>query len=122
MPKKTRNTWSDSSSWTMVKFVHQEVMRGTKAIVGVAWYVALSCDEMFTIENQFWLFVHYYVVHNCVRIPIFILLDKVLEGSSNDNLTQGHYGNVDNWWRVSNKSDYLGVHLLWGKWCYKIDS
>jgi hypothetical protein len=58
MLKKTRNTWSDSSSWTMVKFVHQEVMKGTKVIVGVAWYVALSCDEMFTIDNQFWLFVH----------------------------------------------------------------
>ncbi len=42
----------------MVKFVHQEVMKGTKVIVGVAWYVALSCDEMFTIDNQFWLFVH----------------------------------------------------------------
>jgi hypothetical protein len=28
------------------------------------------------------------VLHNCVRIPIFILLDKVFEGSSNDNLTK----------------------------------
>jgi hypothetical protein len=56
--------------------------------VGVVWYVALSCDEMFTIDNQFWLFIHCYVVHDWVRIPIFISLDKVFEGSNSDNLTR----------------------------------
>jgi len=45
----------------MVEFMHQEVMR---AIVGVVQYVALNCDEVFTIDNQSWLFVHYDVVHN----------------------------------------------------------
>ncbi len=72
----------------MVEFVHQEVMRATKTIVGVVRYVALSCDEMFIIDNQSWLFIHYYVVHNWVKIPIFISLDKVLEGSDSDNLTK----------------------------------
>jgi hypothetical protein len=62
------------------------MIKATKAIVGVVWYVALSCDEMFRIDNQYWLFLHYYVVHNWVRIPIFIFLDKVLEGSNSDNL------------------------------------
>ncbi len=86
--KITKNTWNDSYGWTMVEFVHQEVMKGTKAIVGVVWYVVLSCDEVFTIDNQSWLFVHCYVVHNWVWIPIFIFLNRVLEGSSSENLTK----------------------------------
>jgi len=45
----------------MVEFMHQWVMSATKATMGVAWYVALSCDGVFTIDNQFWLSIHYYV-------------------------------------------------------------
>jgi len=69
----------------MVEFMHQEVMR---AIVGVVQYVALNCDEVFTIDNQSWLFVHYDVVHNWVRIPILLSLDKMFEGLDSDNLTK----------------------------------
>ncbi len=41
--------------------MHQEVMKAIKAIVWVIWCVVLSCDEMSIINNQSWLFVHYYV-------------------------------------------------------------
>jgi hypothetical protein len=41
-----------------------------------------------TIDNQFWLSLHYYVVQNWVRIPILISLNMMLEGSSSDNLTK----------------------------------
>jgi hypothetical protein len=68
--------------------MHQEVMRATKVVVGATRYVVLSCDEVFTVDNQSWLFVHCYVVQNWVRIPIFIYLDKVLESLSSDNLTK----------------------------------
>jgi hypothetical protein len=40
--------------------------------------------KVFTIDNQFWLSIHYYVVQNWVRI----LLDIMFEGSSSDNLTK----------------------------------
>jgi hypothetical protein len=30
--------------------------------MGVAYYVVLNCDEVFIVDNQSWLFVHYYVV------------------------------------------------------------
>ncbi len=46
----------------MVEFMHQEVMRAIKAIMGAVRYVALNCDEVFTIDNQSWLFVHTDVV------------------------------------------------------------
>ncbi len=36
-------------------------MKAIRAIVQVVWYVVSSCDEMFIITNQAWLFVHCYV-------------------------------------------------------------
>jgi len=63
-------------------------MKAIRAVVGVARYVVLSCDEVSTIDNQYWLHVHYYVMHNWIRIPILISLDKMLEDSSSDNLTK----------------------------------
>jgi hypothetical protein len=68
--------------------MHQEMMRVTRTIVGATRYVVLSCGEFFIVDNQSWLLVYYYVVHNWVRIPIFISLDKAFEGSSSDNLTK----------------------------------
>jgi len=41
-----------------------------------------------TIDNQFWLFLHYYVVQYWVRISILISLNMMFEGSSSDNLTK----------------------------------
>ncbi len=57
--KHSRN---DNSSWTMEKFMHQDVMEATRATMGAIWYVVLSCDEMFIIDNQSWLSVHCNVV------------------------------------------------------------
>jgi hypothetical protein len=44
--------WIDNFGRTMTKFMHQEVMTTTKVIVGVIFYVALSCDEVFAMDNQ----------------------------------------------------------------------
>jgi hypothetical protein len=86
--KNSKKHYSDSFGWTMVEFMHQEVMRAIKAIMGAIRYVALNCDEVLIINNQSWLFVHSDVVQNWVRIPILISLDKMLEGLDSDNLTK----------------------------------
>jgi hypothetical protein len=70
----------------MAKFMHQVVMRATKVIGQVAYYVALSYDKVSTVNNQEWLSIHYYVVQNWVRIPILISLERVVVGLRNDNL------------------------------------
>jgi hypothetical protein len=88
MLKNNKKHYNDNFGWTMVKFMHQEMMRATKAIVGAVQYVALNCDEVFTIDNQSWLFVHCDVVQNWVRILVLIFLDKMLEGLDSDNLTK----------------------------------
>ncbi len=72
----------------MVEFIHQVVMRATRVGVQAMHYIALSYDEVSTFDNQSWLFVHYYVVQNWVRILIIIFLDRVVVGLGNDNLTK----------------------------------
>ncbi len=86
VPKNNKTHYNDSSRWTMAKFMHQVVMRATKVIGQVAYYVALSYDKVSTVNNQEWLSIHYYVVQNWVRIPILISLERVVVGLRNDNL------------------------------------
>lgn len=72
----------------MAKFMHQKALRVTRATMGVVRYVAFSYDEVFTMDNQSWLYVHCYVMHDWARILIHISLDKVVKGLCNDNLTK----------------------------------
>jgi hypothetical protein len=46
----------------MSEFMHQEVFRVTRAIMGATHYVAFSYDEVFTVDNQSWLSMHCYVM------------------------------------------------------------
>jgi len=44
------------------------VMKATKSTIQITHYFVLSCDEVFTIDSQFKLFIHYYAVNNWVNI------------------------------------------------------
>ncbi len=68
--------------------MHQEVLKVTRATMGVVHYMALNYDEISIMDNQSWLYVHCYVMHNWIRIQICISLDKVVKGLCNDNLTK----------------------------------
>jgi hypothetical protein len=80
VPKNSKKHWA--------KLVLQEVLKVIRAIVGATCYPACRCDEVFVVDNQSWLYVHCYVMHNWVRIPILISLDQVVEGSRNDKMTK----------------------------------
>jgi hypothetical protein len=47
----------------------------------------MSCDEVTTIDNQSWLFVHVYVTKECKRVPILLNLQCVVDETTFDNLT-----------------------------------
>jgi hypothetical protein len=46
----------------MIEFMHQAVMKAIRIVVQVAHYIVLICNEVSIVDNQSWLFVHYYVV------------------------------------------------------------
>jgi hypothetical protein len=64
VPRNNKKHWNNSYDWTMVEFMHQVVMRATRATIQAANYISLSCDEVSTVDNQSWLSIHYYVVQN----------------------------------------------------------
>jgi hypothetical protein len=53
--ENNKKHWSDNFSWTMLEFMHQEVMKATKATMGVVQYVVLNCEEMSIVDNHYWL-------------------------------------------------------------------
>ncbi len=51
-----------------------------------AKYLAISYDEVSTMDNQSWCSVHAYVVDDFKRIPLLLNLEKVIGGGNVDNL------------------------------------
>jgi hypothetical protein len=41
----------------------------------------MSCDEVTTINNQSWLFIHVYVTEEWKRVPILLNLQRVVNGA-----------------------------------------
>jgi hypothetical protein len=51
MLTNSKKHWSDNFVWTMAEFMHQEVLRATRAKVGATHYVAISCEEVSIVDN-----------------------------------------------------------------------
>jgi hypothetical protein len=43
--------------------MHNVVLWATKVIMQKSLFISMSCDEVTTIDNQSWLFVHVYVTN-----------------------------------------------------------
>jgi hypothetical protein len=50
----------------MAQHMHGIVLEATKSVVGATQFMSLACDEVSTIDNQNWLFVHVYMVQKLV--------------------------------------------------------
>jgi hypothetical protein len=48
----------------------------------------LSCDEVTTIDNGWWICVHAYVIDCWTRVPIFVCFDRIVDRSCSNNLIQ----------------------------------
>jgi hypothetical protein len=66
----------------------------TKHAIQNARFISLSCDEITTVDNQSWILIHCYVVQNWHKVPIFLNLQKIIEGSGSDNLTTMHLNSI----------------------------
>jgi hypothetical protein len=59
MPKKH---WSGAYGWEIGKHIHLRVLKALKVVVTSAKYFSITYDEVISIDNQQWLYVHIYVV------------------------------------------------------------
>ncbi len=79
--------WSNSTSWTMVEAMHNIILRATQNVMQKSLFIFVNCDEVTTIDNQSWLFIHVYVTEEWKRVLILLNLQYVVDGTTFDNLT-----------------------------------
>jgi hypothetical protein len=58
VPMLSKHIWNDSAKWVMVECMHKQVIKRVKEIIASSKYLALSCDEVTTIDNQSWISIH----------------------------------------------------------------
>lgn len=70
----------------MVGYIYYKVIDVIPSHVKKTNYVALTCDEVTSIDNGSWISIHAYVMQDWIRIPLFISLEEVVNGAHVDNL------------------------------------
>ena len=78
--------WSDNSGWAMAEAIERVVLKRTKEVMQVANFFSLSCDEVTSVDCQSCISVHDYVVIDWKQMPVFLTLERVIEGGTTDNL------------------------------------
>ncbi len=62
VPNNAFKHWSDCAGWEIVKALHHVVLIAIKEAILTSNFLFISANEMITIDNQSWNFVHCYVV------------------------------------------------------------
>ncbi len=62
MPKKH---WSNSLGWEVVESMRDMVLQCTKEAVKQFPFFFFFVDEITTIDNESWIFIHEYAFNNC---------------------------------------------------------
>lgn len=70
---------SDNVGWLMVECMHKKYNKKLKKIIVSFKYLALSCDEVITIDNQSWVSINCYVVQDWCCFFYSILESKLLK-------------------------------------------
>ncbi len=62
VPNNPLKHWSDYARWEIVESLHHVVLIAIKEAIITLNFLSIFEDEMITIDNQSWIFVHCYVV------------------------------------------------------------
>jgi hypothetical protein len=91
--------WSDCVSLEIVKVLHHVVLTANKEAIMASSFLSIFVDEMITIDNQSWIFVHWYVVVGWKRIPILLTFECLVEGGATTNIKKCDFGCSHHiWW------------------------
>jgi hypothetical protein len=70
----------------MVEIMHDILLDSTKATFCFASFIIVFADEVMTINNTQWLFIHMYVIQQWKRISILFCVQIVGMSSTFDNI------------------------------------
>jgi hypothetical protein len=60
----------------------------SRVTIHEARFIAFTCDEVITLDNQSWIFVHGYCVQNWCSIQILLLVECIVKGYNAQILTK----------------------------------
>jgi hypothetical protein len=86
-PKKH---WSLSSMWGMAEAMHHVFRMKVKEFLLAARFIAMSADEVTSVDNASWISIHAYVVVDFVRMPLLLALERVVasDKAGSDHVTK----------------------------------
>jgi hypothetical protein len=70
----------------MINYTHQ--LKVNKEVMNFGRYVAFTINEVININTQRWILVHANVIKDWCRIPILLIVERIIDGFNLDNLTQ----------------------------------
>ena len=79
--------WCDGSGWQIAEYMYAELQLTMKKLVQEARYIAVTVDEVTTVDNGSWLSVHCYVVKDWIRMPLLVSLQRVTTAANSNNIT-----------------------------------
>jgi hypothetical protein len=82
MPNLSKKHWGDNAGWMIAEYLHKQVMVKSREVLSAAKYLAITCDEVTTLDNQSWISIHAYCLQDFSRQPILISLERLTEGAS----------------------------------------
>jgi hypothetical protein len=86
MPNLSKKHWGDNSGWLIAEYLYKQVMVKSRDVLSAAKYLAITCDEVTTLDNQSWISIHAYCVQDFYRQPILVSLECLTEGASTTKL------------------------------------
>lgn len=64
MPNLSKKHWDDNSGWLIAEYLHKQVMVKSREVLSAAKYLAITCDEVTTVDNQNWISIHTYCMQD----------------------------------------------------------
>jgi hypothetical protein len=65
-----------------------QVKDGIKKKIQDARFIAVSCDEVTTVDHGSYVSIHAYIMENWTKVPLLIACKQVLGGATANNLTK----------------------------------
>jgi len=72
----------------MAKYMYQQVVFEMRRLIQVAHFIAVTIDEITTVDNSSWLSIHVYIVQEWVRVLLLVSLQRMECSPNIDNLTK----------------------------------
>jgi hypothetical protein len=70
--------WSDFNRWILVEYMFNLVKDAIMVREHVVPYIALSCDEVTSVDDGSWFCVHGYYIVNEIGMLVLLGLEKIL--------------------------------------------